>query len=768
MRKIISMILALSMLLCAMTSASAASSYTVSTDATNNAAVKFAECIGEEFDENYFFMADMYPDMDNLEEADYAKFARTEIVNSSNTDAIKVKAGIYMGGEYNTAGLLSDDTLEIQAGQSVSITKGKVQARFPNVDDENNSYTTMGIALTNASELTDDVKVTVNIYVDNEEGTDDVLIASAEYTFVGPVTFKDKNLAAFGGVLTALKQGKDVTADEIANALNMAAESTNTSCENESGDAPEYCVYHQLAQKLDDETIALLAKKLNKANISVESYTFDGLTVSMPYAALADAVGTDDKVYAPIVKEGALPENFEKEEGKEYKALDISLGVNGEELSRKPIVAQKVVVDLPSNFKSNVDTISVLHGDEEIKATVTNGKAEFMTSSFSTFILVGDAITVEESTRATRATIKITQDSDNQNMFTISLVPESNKQIIKYATGGYAIKVQGIDNSATEEDKMETFNYDLTAAEGIVITNDVSNNDNPEAFIGAFTFVASAKDGDLISKGIDEELQLAKLEIKGTGDFMLYGMGLGKDKNDENDRENMFYMETEDDNDSKKAYIEPKSYTFNIAEKKFAVKFNVDFALELNGENSKYANNADYIDITITMTNNVTGEDYKVAIGENSKDAEIDKCIKVNYLDEKATASNVDVTDETDMIKLPAGVTYSLKIEGKGFRTYRDSFHLDEDVTINLWNNALTSEKREVIVNEASTAKEVTFLVGDIYEDGIVDIYDLSAVTAYYNTKEIEADSKYVTYDLDRNGAIDVQDIAWVQMSYGN
>lgn len=755
MKRIISVVLALTLALCAFTSVSA--SYDITTDASDKASIAFSDLIGDKFDENYFFMAEMTLDEDAI--IDKNNLSKIEIVNKSNKDKIEIMLGAYVS-TYNIAALVSQESITVNAGETWSYDAAKVGGYFIDENDEGEKSATYGIALLNASDLTDDVAVELNIYEVQDESTQNKF-ASAEYTFVGPVTFADEKLADFATVLTKIKQGKNVTADEIATALDLAATSTNL--DNDAVDNEG--AIQQLAKKLNNETINKLGETLEKSNIKVESATYDDLTVSIPYAGLADAVGEEEKVYAPIVSEGEDGE-YTCANGEIKKALDISLGVNGAVLTHKPLVAQKVIVDIPSNFDKNHD-IFVYHKGEKQEVEVSNNKAIFYTDSFSTFTLIGTPVVATENTRTTEATIKVTQDSENLDVFTISLVPENGKQIIKYATGGYTINVKNYDNTTTEEPAMETFEYELIPVNGMIITNEQYSTENV-AYMGSITFVASAKDGNLITKGLNEELPLAKIKIKGTGDFSLHCKGLAADMNDETDRQNMFYMETENNNDSIKAFIAPENYQFTIPVKKYAVKFNVDFALELNDENATYANNADYIDIVITMTNNVTGEDYKVAIGENSTDPEIDKCIKVNYLDEKAIASNVDVTDEADMIKLPAGVTYSLKIEGKGFRTYRDSFHLDEDVTINLWNNALTSETREVVKNEASTAKKVTFLVGDIYEDGIVDIYDLSAVTAYYNTKNIETGSKYVTYDLDRNGAIDVQDIAWVQMSYGN
>ena len=67
------------------------------------------------------------------------------------------------------------------------------------------------------------------------------------------------------------------------------------------------------------------------------------------------------------------------------------------------------------------------------------------------------------------------------------------------------------------------------------------------------------------------------------------------------------------------------------------------------------------------------------------------------------------------------------------------------------------------------------FLVGDIAMDYIIDKYDLAAVTSYYGIYDInttENDVKYiekhVKYDLNRDGQIDILDVAYVLHGMGN
>ena len=54
--------------------------------------------------------------------------------------------------------------------------------------------------------------------------------------------------------------------------------------------------------------------------------------------------------------------------------------------------------------------------------------------------------------------------------------------------------------------------------------------------------------------------------------------------------------------------------------------------------------------------------------------------------------------------------------------------------------------------------------------DYTVDKYDLAAVTSYYGTYDIDKAqaSKYIKYDLNRDGDIDIRDVQYVLHTMGN
>ncbi|MBQ7096667.1 MAG: hypothetical protein IJN96_01170, partial [Clostridia bacterium] len=60
------------------------------------------------------------------------------------------------------------------------------------------------------------------------------------------------------------------------------------------------------------------------------------------------------------------------------------------------------------------------------------------------------------------------------------------------------------------------------------------------------------------------------------------------------------------------------------------------------------------------------------------------------------------------------------------------------------------------------------FLAGDIVKDNNINIYDLSAVVSYFNTKTTtSAYDANAKYDLNRDGVIDSKDVAYVLVSWG-
>ena len=117
--------------------------------------------------------------------------------------------------------------------------------------------------------------------------------------------------------------------------------------------------------------------------------------------------------------------------------------------------------------------------------------------------------------------------------------------------------------------------------------------------------------------------------------------------------------------------------------------------------------------------------------------------------------------------ELTENTAYTVTVSGAGYRTARYTVNLTNDKTLNFWNN-VADNAIEVELGNDAYKKDVTFLAGDIVKDGKINIYDLSAVVSYFGTNnEVDAESEYVKYDLNRDGKIDSKDVAYVLVSWG-
>ena len=117
--------------------------------------------------------------------------------------------------------------------------------------------------------------------------------------------------------------------------------------------------------------------------------------------------------------------------------------------------------------------------------------------------------------------------------------------------------------------------------------------------------------------------------------------------------------------------------------------------------------------------------------------------------------------------KLTENTAYTVTVSGAGYRTARYTVTMTADKTLNFWNNV---KDTPAVVEEGKDAskKSVTFLAGDIVKDGKINIYDLSAVVSYFGAiNDVNAESAYAKYDLNRDGKIDSKDVAYVLVSWG-
>lgn len=136
-----------------------------------------------------------------------------------------------------------------------------------------------------------------------------------------------------------------------------------------------------------------------------------------------------------------------------------------------------------------------------------------------------------------------------------------------------------------------------------------------------------------------------------------------------------------------------------------------------------------------------------------------------------------DVSDKIETIPNVKLGRLTVTLEAPGFRKYVYNTTLEagadenDALVLNFWNdikrNTVQSPLAEI---EAGVSGETdkNFVVGDIVMDYTVDEYDLAAVTSYYGMYELTDADKYIKYDLNRDGNIDIIDVHYVLHTLNN
>lgn len=760
MKKIISLLLSVVMLLSMTFSLNVFAADLNATENTDaDIALELSEYFGDSFDSNYFTIPSFT--ISNYVENNYVKLT----FSTTSTDEIELGVAKWMANKekfvevscidsFDAETEISLDSIKISADKPKSLYFKSTASEFLTTAGE----VTLGVVLKDSTKLSSDAAITVKIdgvplaydFTEGEnfwfDDTNAVNWAEFNKPFLGPVTFSYDCLDGFAKVLTAIKFENTVTADDVAAAVDaVSAETDITTLEK---------AIAELKTKITDNNLNALAEVYDKANITVEKNTEYG--VELPWAALAAGTNGVDTTFAPIVYEGTV-DSITTEgkvvlpEGKDdYIALDISLGANGTAVA--PIVKQKVVVELPNGWDLTKG-VQYKHGTTEWKNAIVEGNTAILyVNSFSNFIFAGTKATAVENDITKTVNVVVKQDETNTNEFKISIKPEADKQIMNFAVGGFSIDIR---NEGITENAMTSTSYDLIAADGIVITNEVVNEND---YVLSINFNTQVADQGLITAGKNGEIEIAKFILTGKGAFrMVIG---GVDKYNVTSTENYIMMDKDADkvNDAY-AKILNADAKYSIVEKPYNLNFNIKYDLGISDKKD-----ADYLDMVINITNTTTRETKKVMVGTKgteSADAYLELVTTGDDYDDESVA--------TGSIKLEGRTTYEYEVVAGGYRKFSGSVYLDEEKTINLWSTVYNN-KQPVIQGDdrVENQKYVTFLVGDIWMDNKVDVYDLSAVTAYFGTQNIEAGSNFVQYDLDRDGDVDLRDIGYVQLTFGN
>ena len=276
--------------------------------------------------------------------------------------------------------------------------------------------------------------------------------------------------------------------------------------------------------------------------------------------------------------------------------------------------------------------------------------------------------------------------------------------------------------------------YAITAAENVVLTNDGNSN----------RYMFSYKNGTV--RETAKEITIGQATVTGYGKYTL--------KVDDSASTNVVNATT------LAASLVDSYVTDGSADGKLDI---ADSTTDENGQQQEIKIPTRKLSVKIYMNNKVADQlkayqamKVDIAGGEYSETIALGS-------DAVAQAAKV-YTVEKD---LPINTAYTVTVSGAGYRTARYTVNLTSDKTLNFWNNVADNAIEVELGNEAYK-KDVTFLAGDIVKDGTINIYDLSAVVSYFGTiNNVDAESEYAKYDLNRDGKIDSKDVAYVLVSWG-
>ncbi len=175
-----------------------------------------------------------------------------------------------------------------------------------------------------------------------------------------------------------------------------------------------------------------------------------------------------------------------------------------------------------------------------------------------------------------------------------------------------------------------------------------------------------------------------------------------------------------------------------------------ELTIVITFNNNIKPNDADYQDMTVTISGGDLTEDHVFNLGNQTEAPVV----------WDTTTNTYTITDT-----LSENVLYSVKIDGAGYRTTHHTVMMTEAKTLNFWNNV---KDEPVFIEEGKDMSNVTknFLAGDIVDDKDINIYDLSAVVSYFGF-DANTENGYAKYDLNRDGVIDSKDVAYVLVSWG-
>lgn len=257
---------------------------------------------------------------------------------------------------------------------------------------------------------------------------------------------------------------------------------------------------------------------------------------------------------------------------------------------------------------------------------------------------------------------------------------------------------------------------------------------------GADRYIFNYNDGADRKSGTD--IVIAKVTVSGFGGYTLgcaeADTNVVHATSEKNNIVNSFVPNSDGKNTGRLVYGEVQNDEITQPTHKLTV--NVTFPKAIN------ANAADYQNMTVT----IKGADKEIvtALGNGAE-----------WKDDGYYAVEAELTENN---------AYTVTVEGAGYRTARHTVTMTADKKLNFWNNVM--DENTAIEQGGTADRKVSFLAGEMVDDGEINIYDLSAVVSYFGQEAENTTSawNYVKYDLDRNGIIDSHDVAYILTAWLN
>ncbi len=189
----------------------------------------------------------------------------------------------------------------------------------------------------------------------------------------------------------------------------------------------------------------------------------------------------------------------------------------------------------------------------------------------------------------------------------------------------------------------------------------------------------------------------------------------------------------------------------------------------------------EYMDMTINIDSAMPGSAKTIELGKTDVGGYADGVMPAKftytYADgiTKADDGNIGGYLVNTKIEVPDGgaARYTISISGEGYRRYSKDIVVnssDKAIAVNIWNNYMDEPMITVDPTDGDP-RNLTFLAGDIIEDGKINLYDLSAGVSYFGKEKLAENptenSSFIRYDLNRDGVIDSRDVAMILVSWG-